>query len=289
MARWEQIEREIRRRNAQIRLIIRHLHRRPFYGRSRYNPDHEEIAVTPDLRKRGIWRVTWAIDGEAHGHSELGSFEEAVQVAVKEHGLDPETIVVDPASPVRRDRLHRRDPVTPEADAASALRHAEALERSHGPADADTLEAYAVAADAWEDAGNPNLASHLRLSKIMAVTGEGYGYGISPPHGIFTKGATMAYVRAMSAETGSPFFSRSTTRFFGPERHYGPYVGPGGVFFVTQNQGGIRLREVRPDWSIHTIGRVDAGLAGVREEAQARARADGFPTWTERARKRAEE
>lgn len=105
------IERDIRRRNAQIRLILRHLHRRPFYGRSRYNPAREEIAVTPDLRKRGIWRVTWAIDGEACGHVELRSFEEAVRTAVKEYDLDPATIVVDPAAP-QRDPA-RQGPVRP--------------------------------------------------------------------------------------------------------------------------------------------------------------------------------
>lgn len=167
--------------------------------------------------------------------------------------------------------------------ADSALRYAEQVEKELGKFDRRTLEAYDVAADAREAAGNINLASHLRMAKIMAVTGRGYGYGISPPHGIFTKGATMALIKAMSRAKGSPFFSRETSRFFGRERHYGPYVGPGGVFFVTQNRGGISLREVNADWSIDTLGRVDAGVDGVREEARDRARASrGFSTWAER-------
>ena len=188
---------------------------------------------------------------------------------------------------MRRQPRRRRDPVT-EADARTVLRHAEDLERQFGGADPATLDAYEVAIDAWEEVGNVNLADHLRLSKIMAVTGLGYGYGISPPHGIFMKGATMAYVKAMSRDTGSPFFDRATSRYWGPEKHFGPYVGPGGVFFVTQNRAGVSLREVRPDWSIHTIGRVDVGVAGVREEAQYRARARGFPTWAQRSAKNAD-
>ena len=130
-------------------------------------------------------------------------------------------------------------------------------------------EAWLVAADAWEEVGP-------------------YPYGVSPPHGIFTKGTTISYLKEMSRARGSPYFSRASSRFFGGDTFYGPYVGPGGVFFVQRNNAGITLKEVEDDWTIRTLGRVDAGLAGVREEAQARARAGRwgekgrFPTWLER-------
>lgn len=180
-------------------------------------------------------------------------------------------------------RRPRRDPASFNPRAVAAFRHAEDLEQSRGRSDPETLEAYDVAADAIEEAGNPGFANHIRMAKIMAVTGRGYKYGISPPHGIFVKGTSMAYVKEMSRRIGSPFFDRATTRFFAPEKQYGPYVGPGGVFFVTQNRSGISLREVATDWSIDTIGRVDAGLDAIREEAQLRARAArGRPTWAER-------
>ena len=110
---------------------------------------------------------------------------------------------------MRQRAPYRRDPVATDV-ARTALRHAERLEQELGASDTRTLDAYYVASDAWEAAGNTNLADHLRKSKIMAITGRGYGYGISPPHGIFVKGATMTYVKAMSRQTGSPFFERST-------------------------------------------------------------------------------
>lgn len=47
------------------------------------------------------------------------------------------------------------------------------------------------------------------------------------------------------------FFDKKTTRHFGPEKFYGPYAGPGGIFFVNVNRIpetrnlNITIREVR--------------------------------------------
>lgn len=48
------------------------------------------------------------------------------------------------------------------------------------------------------------------------------------------------------------FFDAANRRFFGPEKLYGPYYGPGGVFFVTSNKSGILVREVGPDGDMRT-------------------------------------
>ena len=165
-----------------------------------------------------------------------------------------------------RRAIERAHALTAYARELSAL-----IESSRGRAHMrEAHEARLVAADAWEEVGP-------------------YPYGVSPPHGILTKGTTMAYVKEMSRSRGSPYFTKASSKFFGGDNLSGPYVGPGGVFFVQQNRAGISLKEVRVDWSIDTIGRVDYGVAGVRAEAQARARAglwggSRFPTWLERLR-----
>jgi hypothetical protein len=110
MASWEQIEREIRSRNAKIRLFLRYAHRagiRPFYGNDRYRKDGRgTILVSPDLQKKGIWRVTWFVDDEPGGHSTFRSFDEAVADAVKEFGLDLDTVhfIADRDAPSRSGR-----------------------------------------------------------------------------------------------------------------------------------------------------------------------------------------
>ena len=174
----------------------------------------------------------------------------------------------------RRQRCHRMRPSDPSQQAHKAERYAESLEAQHGKRDRRTVEAWDVAADAYEQAGSLNMANHIRLSKIMAVTGKGYGYGISPPHGIFTKGATMAYVKAMVKERGSPYFDRASSRFFGGDTFYGPYVGPGGVFFVQVNRAGTKIKALSPDWNISTKFEADEGdsLGYVRRMAQQLAR-----------------
>lgn len=161
-------------------------------------------------------------------------------------------------------RRAQRDPLE---QAWNAQLFAERLENEHGKKDKRVLEAFEVAADAYEAAGEINRANHIRLSRIMAVTGKGYGYGISPPHGIFTKGTTMAYVKEMVRNSGSHFFDRSTMRFFGGDTSYGPYVGPGGVFFVQANRAGISVREVFPDWHVSTAIKMNS-LDEARKYAQ---------------------
>ena len=76
---------------------------RPFFGRDRHDPEML-IAVTSDLRKRGVWRVTWIKNDEPWGHAETGSFTEAVRVAVRDYGLDLDTVQFH----AERDRSRRR-------------------------------------------------------------------------------------------------------------------------------------------------------------------------------------
>lgn len=101
----------------------------------------------------------------------------------------------------------------------------------------------------WRDLKTRVNQALLRIKRSEPARTE---YGTSPPHGIFTKGTTMAYVKARSRETGSPYFDRETSRFFGREQFWGPYVGPGGVFFVQRNRGGVSVKEVTPNWNIRT-------------------------------------
>lgn len=56
----------------------------------------------------------------------------------------------------------------------------------------------------------------------------------------------MADIKARNAASGGFFFSKDTTKFFGPEKNYGPYVGPGGVFFVTSGKTGWKIRQFNP-------------------------------------------
>ena len=170
--------------------------------------------------------------------------------------------------------------------ARSLERYARNIHRKFGIDHPETMAAYEVAGDAWEETGNSTRSADMR---VLAV---GYAYGISPPHGIFRKGLTMAAIKEKSKQTGSPYFSRGSSQFFGRERFFGPYVGPGGIFFVQKNRAGVSLKEVRTDWSIDTIGRVDVGTEGVREEARLRARAGywaslgrTFPTLIDRLHK----
>lgn len=99
MTRLEQIVRAIRRQNAEIRLFLRYAHRagiRPFFGKKRPTRDYDyvdhQILVSPDLVKKGVWRVTWFDKDGPGGHSEYKSFDEAVKDAVKDFGLNLDTV-----------------------------------------------------------------------------------------------------------------------------------------------------------------------------------------------------
>jgi hypothetical protein len=176
---------------------------------------------------------------------------------------------------MRRRRL-ARDPRSKAEIAHEARRHAERVELQHGPGNRRTIDAYEVAADAYEDDGATGAAHAIRMQHVAVYTGKGYGYGISPPHGIFTKGATMAYIKTMVKRSGSHFFDRGNVRFFGREKTYGPYIGPGGVYFVTVNKAGTSIRPVSIDWSVgvpvkhQSVVTIDDARRYARQLAQGR-------------------
>jgi hypothetical protein len=70
---------------------------------------------------------------------------------------------------------------------------------------------------------------------------------------------TMADVRALNLSyhsdkgDGFSYFDRGNTRLFGPEKFYGPYVGPGGTFFVQNNKTGVNVKQVRATGEIVTV------------------------------------
>jgi hypothetical protein len=49
------------------------------------------------------------------------------------------------------------------------------------------------------------------------------------------------YHRERGDEADVGFFSHSNSRFFGPEKFYGPYDGVGGTFFVKVGRGGATV------------------------------------------------
>ena len=173
-----------------------------------------------------------------------------------------------------RKRRARRDDQTPAEKAHSAREHAERVEFEFGPGKRQTMDAYEVAADAYEDIGATGTAHSIRMQHIAAFTGKGYPYGISPPHGIFVKGTTMAYIKNMVKRSGSYYFNRGQT-MYGPEKFYGPYIGPGGVFFVQVNRYGASIHEINTNWRVSEaladIGS-DIDVSDARRHAQELAR-----------------
>lgn len=67
------------------------------------------------------------------------------------------------------------------------------------------------------------------------------------------------------------FFDKKSRRFFGPEKFYGPYGGPGGIFFVALNKAGVSVREVKPTGEIGSSMRFDH-VEDAREAAKALAK-----------------
>lgn len=98
---------------------------------------------------------------------------------------------------------------------------------------------------------------------------------------------TMSDVRRISLAKGGFYFTRDTKRFFGPERFWGPYSGPGGVFFVKHGRSGNVIQQFHPesgriDWVAN-----DAHPEDARDRAKALARgAGGGSRSSERGRKR---
>jgi hypothetical protein len=92
-----------------------------------------------------------------------------------------------------------------------------------------------------------------------------------------SRGWTMASIKGRSIAAGSPFFSRDTRRFFGPEKFSGPYEGPGGVYFVKHSsRTGTVIYRFDPETGDIDFQRFAAegeALADVRNAAKALARA----------------
>ena len=85
---------------------------------------------------------------------------------------------------------------------------------------------------------------------------------------------TMADIKRRNAAAGWFFFSRATTKFFGPEKFSGPYEGPGGVFFVkTGARTGVKVCQFDPRTGEVDHVEWDAGSTEKgREIAKSRAR-----------------
>lgn len=84
---------------------------------------------------------------------------------------------------------------------------------------------------------------------------------------------TMADIRHASLRSGSPYFDRATTRYWGPEKFYGPYSGPGGVFFVKKNKAGISIEKFSSETGrIHNVDSMINDLDDARERAKDLAR-----------------
>ncbi len=80
---------------------------------------------------------------------------------------------------------------------------------------------------------------------------------------------TMADIRHASLRSGSPYFSRETTRYWGPEKFYGPYEGPGGVYFVKKNKAGISIEKFHPEnGRIHNVDSMLDNTEDARERAK---------------------
>lgn len=125
------------------------------------------------------------------------------------------------------------------------------------------VDRFLVAADAWEEAARPKEAARLRLEALWNA-GEPTPPGVSVPHGIYTPRMTMRGLRARyEAERAASDQGEGVwfVNALPSERYAGPYVGPGGVFFVAHTnyspEGQARLQTVRAkDWRILPWGAV---------------------------------
>jgi hypothetical protein len=97
------------------------------------------------------------------------------------------------------------------------------------------------------------------------------------------KRMTMADVRRKNAAAGGYYFSRGTSKFFGREKFYGPYSGPGGVFFVKVGARpgvGVGIHEVLPS------GHIGSAIDFTGDLDEKRAFARGLARGGSKARKR---
>ncbi len=89
-------------------------------------------------------------------------------------------------------------------------------------------EDWAIAAEAWEAAGRLELAQTIRAD--WGLLGK-VRYGTNPSMGIHKPGYTMADLKREVTRRGSHFFNRENSRNM-HDHFWGPYIGPGGIFFV---------------------------------------------------------
>lgn len=89
--------------------------------------------------------------------------------------------------------------------------------------------------------------TYMSTTKRSSGRPAGPAYGYSDISG---KPITMAELKRLNRRAGGSFFDPHP---FGRERFYGPYVGPGGVFFVTYNDNGCKVRRLMPDYLIRTM------------------------------------
>jgi len=67
----------------------------------------------------------------------------------------------------------------------------------------------------------------------------------------------MADVRARAKASGSHFFDRGNSQFgLTSDKFFGPYVGPGGVFFVQHHKrtGKRLIKELQSNGHVRTVG-----------------------------------
>lgn len=64
---------------------------------------------------------------------------------------------------------------------------------------------------------------------------------------------TMADIKRKCASAGSNYFDKGNARMFGPDKHFGPYAGKGGVFFVQHNRVGWTVKRFGEDHRIHPV------------------------------------
>ena len=142
-----------------------------------------------------------------------------------------------------------------------------------------------VAADAFEEAGLEKAAAGLR-ARALWHSGRRTPDGVSVPHEIFERFGLRELRVFLDVDSRAYYFGRHRHRASRPgasyappiESRHGPYVGPGGVFFVIYERDSYtrwpQIIEVLPSGRADQIerfsGRYD--LPGARAEARRLAR-----------------
>lgn len=109
-------------------------------------------------------------------------------------------------------------------------------------------------------------AAAVAERKAMVARAVAHG-GVAPRHGLVSK-PTMADLKRLNEQAGGFYFSSGAKKFFGGDKFYGPYVGPGGVFFVAHNKAGWTINEFETDHGIKSIPHTREHGEDVRAMAQ---------------------